>query len=103
MGFSPHHPVPDSEYLLARAEAEVALAMEARTEQAAEAHHRLASVYLDKLFGQPGASGPCDRRGPSAPSPATVTRQGDIAQGYVVHPGALPEDVRIAQLLDRLG
>lgn len=50
MGFYPSRPIRDAEYLLQRAEAEARLASEARNERAEEAHHVLASAYLDRLF-----------------------------------------------------
>ena len=50
MGLSSKHQVIDSDYLLCRAEAEVALAEEAANEKAAQTHHNLASAYFDKLF-----------------------------------------------------
>jgi hypothetical protein len=51
MGFFPSKSVPDSEYLLIRSTLEANMAANARTEQAAAAHHRIASCYLAKLFG----------------------------------------------------
>ena len=50
MGFSPSRSVPDSEYLLTRSTTQATLAARAPTEQAAAAHRRIASCYLDKLF-----------------------------------------------------
>lgn len=58
MGFSPAHPVSDSEYLLERAEAELRLADAASNAAAAEAHRALASAYLGRVFSE-------DQRDPS--------------------------------------
>jgi hypothetical protein len=52
MGFFPSKSVPDSEYLLIRSTLEANMAANASTEQAAVAHHRIASCYLAKLFGK---------------------------------------------------
>jgi hypothetical protein len=51
MSFSPSHPVQDADYLLSRAAAEAEAAESAPQPESAEAHHRLASLYLDQLFG----------------------------------------------------
>ena len=50
MALSSKHQVIDSEYLLHRAEAEVALAEEAANLQVAQTHRKLASAYFDRLF-----------------------------------------------------
>lgn len=54
MGLLPKSDVPDSDYLFQRAQAEAACAACADPE-AAKAHQRLASQYLDRLFGENGA------------------------------------------------
>ena len=51
MSFSPSRPVEDADYLLSRAAAEAEAAERAAQAGSAEAHHRLASLYLDRLFG----------------------------------------------------
>ncbi|QAY78773.1 hypothetical protein [Sphingosinicella sp. BN140058] len=53
MGLLPKSDVPDSDYLFERAQAEAACAACAEPE-AAKAHQRLASQYLDRLFGENG-------------------------------------------------
>jgi hypothetical protein len=58
MSVAPSRPVADSDYLLLRAEAEAKAAEMARSDASAEAHHRLASGYLDVLFGTDGAAMP---------------------------------------------
>ena len=58
MSFSPSHPVEDADYLLSRATAEAEAAERAAQPSSAEAHHQLASLYLDQLFGDPADSTP---------------------------------------------
>ncbi len=60
MGFFPSASVPDSEYLLTRSTLEATMAARARTEQAAAAHHRIASCYMAKLFGGQSIASPHD-------------------------------------------
>lgn len=61
MGLSPSRAVADCEYLMARAETEIALADAAKSPFAAEAHHKLPVGYLERIFGVAG-SGPSRRR-----------------------------------------
>ena len=49
--FFPRQQVADADYLLQRAEEEARLAGRIPGDPAVEAHHRLASAYLDRLFG----------------------------------------------------
>jgi hypothetical protein len=56
LGFTPSKPVRDSGYLLRRAEAEAEAAERATSAASAEAHHRLASAYLDRIFGDEAGS-----------------------------------------------
>lgn len=51
MGFVASTLIEDADYLLKRAASEAEAAEGARDQRAAEAHHRLASKYLDLLFG----------------------------------------------------
>jgi hypothetical protein len=47
------------EYYERRAEAEIALAQQARHRAAVQAHYQLASAYLDRIHGDvPAAAGP---------------------------------------------
>ena len=41
----------DADYFLERAEAEIALAQNARHEAAVRAHYELAGYYLDRVYG----------------------------------------------------
>jgi hypothetical protein len=58
MAFSPSTTVPDADFLLARASAEADAAESARHPLSADAHHRLASLYLDRIFGNAAAPRP---------------------------------------------
>ena len=51
MAFSPSGAVQDCEYLMTRAETELALADAATSRPAAEAHRKLAGEYLGQIFG----------------------------------------------------
>lgn len=62
MGFFPKGQVPDSDYLLGRAEMESRIAEAAGPQSAADAHHALASAYLDKLFSDEPQDGTLDQR-----------------------------------------
>lgn len=55
MGFVASSSVPDADYLLERAVSEAKAAQQARDCRAAEAHHRLASSYLDLVFSRHGS------------------------------------------------
>lgn len=55
MGFFPAHPVQDCDYLLGRAKAEIEMADQAVSEEAAERHHELASLYLARVFSDDAA------------------------------------------------
>lgn len=57
MGFFPTRPVPDADYLISRAEAEIQMADRAASAVPAEVHHKLASAYLGKLFKDPKSCG----------------------------------------------
>ncbi|PSJ36329.1 hypothetical protein [Allosphingosinicella deserti] len=63
MALSPSTQIADAEYLLRRAEAE-AVQANTSTSRAAEVHHKLASAYLDQLFGD-SASGPAGAQRPA--------------------------------------
>ena len=52
MGFAPSKTVADAEYLLLRAAAEAEAAEVAANAASAEAHHKLASIYLDRILGE---------------------------------------------------
>lgn len=54
LGFSPKRPMPDCDYFLNRAEAELRLAEAAANAKAAEAHRALASAYLGRVFSEEG-------------------------------------------------
>jgi hypothetical protein len=58
MAFSPSTAIPDADFLLARASAEADAAESAGHPLSAEAHHRLASLYLDRIFGAQAAPRP---------------------------------------------
>ena len=62
MGFFPKGNVPDSDYLLGRAEVESRIAEAAAQQSVANAHHALASAYLDKLFCEDPQGGTLDQR-----------------------------------------
>ena len=62
MGLCSKHVVPDSDYLLARAAAEVEMADRACSTKASDLHHQLASGYLARVFGD-------------APPPSLSTRE----------------------------
>lgn len=51
MGFAASRAVKDADYLLHRAAAEAEAAELAGSQRSAEAHHSLASAYLDLVFG----------------------------------------------------
>jgi hypothetical protein len=61
MSFAPMHDVADADYLLCRATAESEAAEAAAACLSRQAHQRLASHYLDLLFGDPKPAPP---RGP---------------------------------------
>ena len=63
MALSPSTQIADAEYLLRRAEAE-AVQANTSTSRTAEVHHRLASAYLDRLFGD-AASVPAGAQRPA--------------------------------------
>jgi hypothetical protein len=58
MAFSPSTTIPDADFLLARASAEADAAEYADHPLSADAHHRLASLYLDRVFGDGAAPRP---------------------------------------------
>jgi len=62
MGFFPKGEVPDSDYLLGRAEMESRIADATGSQSAADAHHALASAYLDRLFSEQPGDGTLDQR-----------------------------------------
>lgn len=70
MSFYPRQPVADADYLLRRAEAEATLAETAQVKEAEEAHHALASLYLERLFGR--AVAPSEDETPQDPQPALL-------------------------------
>ena len=73
MSFSPSQPIADADYLLGRASAEADAAASADQPVSAEAHHRLASLYLDRLFGASGqAPQPQSSRRLAAPERKTL-------------------------------
>ena len=56
MSLSPRGSVPDCEYLLDRANAEIDAADRSADDRAQSLHRKLASLYLDRVFGdRPGA------------------------------------------------
>jgi hypothetical protein len=64
MAFFPKRSVPETEYLLERAAKEASLADQAAGTPGAEIHQKLASSYLERLFGdQPSDGSPLPRRG----------------------------------------
>ena len=65
MALSPSTQIADAEYLLRRAEAEAVQADES-TSRAAEVHERLASAYMDRLFGDPSVPAGAQRPGEKA-------------------------------------
>lgn len=100
MGFYPSRPIRDAEYLLQRAEAEARLASEARDERAEEAHHVLASAYLDRLFSdeEVGRSNADEAARHHETEEAIVSA---LASAFTTYP-PLPRDDEIAHLLEEL-
>jgi hypothetical protein len=101
MGLFPSKSVPDSEYLLIRSTLEANMAANAGSEQAAAAHHKIASCYLAKLFGGPSAE---------TVDPGHSGRQMTGAHSGSIGPAelrfadltAVPDDDELTRLLDKL-
>jgi hypothetical protein len=70
MSLTPSRGITDADYFLLRVQSEAKAADRARSAQSAEAHHRLASGYLDLLFGVGSST-----RGPGATLGARVKRE----------------------------
>lgn len=61
---SPRSTVPDCDYLLDRANAEIAAADRSPHARARDVHRRLAGLYLDRVFGDRVENGPALRPSP---------------------------------------
>lgn len=101
MGFLPSRSVTDSEYILTRSTTEAKLAANARTEQAAAAHHKIASCYLAKLFDVQSPASLDDLLGtrPTLPIKSAAIRSPDLRFADVK---PIPENDELTRILNRL-
>jgi hypothetical protein len=103
VGFFPAHPVPDCDYLLSRAEAELSMAEAATNARAAEIHHALASAYLGRIFDEDGERQPDVWKWLRAEREKRQALR-SIFESKIASSESLTEaDRDLSKLLDRLG
>jgi hypothetical protein len=103
VGFFPAHPVPDCDYLLSRAEAELSMAEAAANPRVAEIHHALASAYLGKIFDEDGERQPDVWKWLRAEREKRQALRSIFESKVARSEPVTADDRDLSQLLDRLG